>query len=384
MSSTSQVRGPVAAESDGGTRLRALVTRLDLLASAPISGLEAALAAVYLFGLAFAVFGVHVVRGSFMFDDWTLAYDVRQALDTHGFFGAVNELLKGDVLTGNVDGRPTEAVHLVLQYALFGEHTSAHIASAVLLAALVSFLFYVMLRWLGLERLHAGAIATLVLLFPAKDSTVFFLTADVANVTLALYLAGTLCALRGLRARDGRAAALHALALGLYVASILEYQIAAPFILLSFLVYRVAGAPWRTAIGRWGADVIVTVISLAYVKEHLDRPSGSLSDDVEHARQLAGGASRLLSLVGVQGGPSLLPTIVLVALLLVATSAALFLPHRDVVRGQLRRWLVIVMVGLTMLERRTPSSFRPTSSTGHFEKGWATGSTQRPPLATQS
>ena len=290
-----------------GSRFRDAARRLGLLANVRCSGLETAVVAVYVFALAFGVYGVYVVRGSFTFDDWTLAYDVRHALDAHGFFGAVNNKLTGNVLTGNVDGRPIEAVHLVAQYGLLGEHVALHIGSAVALAALASFLFYVVLRWIGVERLHAGSMATLVLLFPAADSTVFFLTADVAHVTMVLYLVGTICALRGLRARGHTAVVLHALAVVLYAASILEYQIAAPFILLSVFVYRFAGATWRMSIARWGVDAVVTLISLVYVKNHLNRETGSFSHDLDQARSLAGGARQLLASLGILNGPELLP-----------------------------------------------------------------------------
>ena len=332
-----------------GSRFRDAARRLGLLANVRCSGLETAVVAVYVFALAFGVYGVYVVRGSFTFDDWTLAYDVRHALDAHGFFGAVNNMLTGNVLTGNVDGRPIEAVHLVAQYGLLGEHVALHIGSAVALAALASFLFYVVLRWIGVERLHAGSMATLVLLFPAADSTVFFLTADVAHVTMVLYLVGTICALRGLRARGHTAVVLHALAVVLYAASILEYQIAAPFILLSVFVYRFAGATWRMSIARWGVDAVVTLISLVYVKNHLNRETGSFSHDLDQARNLAGGARHLLASLGILNGPELLPAIVMVVLLLVTASVARLLPRADAVRDQLRRWLLIAAVGLVTI-----------------------------------
>ena len=125
---------------------------------------------------------------------------------------------------------------------------------AVVLAALVAFLFYILLRRLQLERLHAGAVATLVLLFPASDSTVFWATGSIAHATVALYLVGAICALHGLRASGRAAVAFQALAIAFYTASILQYQIAAPFVLLSVFLYRLGGATWRRSLAAWIAD----------------------------------------------------------------------------------------------------------------------------------
>jgi len=337
------------AQSERATRRRARAPALDLLGGVRCSALELAVAAGFFVTLAFAVFGVHVARGGLSFDDWTLAYDVQRSVDSLGFLGAFNELLSGDILTGTHAGRPVEAGYNLLIYTAFGQHAGLHLEAAVVLAALVAFLFYLVLRWLHLARLHAAAVGTLVLLFPASDSTVFWATGAIAHVTVALYLAGTLCSIRGLRSHGRSALGFHALGIALYAASILQYQIAAPLVFLSVFVYRFAGASWRRAIAPWVGAVAVGLVALLYVKANLPRRAGSLSEDYRHARDIAGAARQLLASLGIQDGPQRLPTIATLALLLVAGAVALLLPAGDAVRTQLRRWLLIATAGFVTI-----------------------------------
>jgi hypothetical protein len=85
--------------------------RLNLLGPVRCSATELAIMAGFFGLLAVAVFGVYVTRGGLSFDDWTLAYDVEHLVDSRGFFGAFNELLSGDILTGNMAGRPVVAAY---------------------------------------------------------------------------------------------------------------------------------------------------------------------------------------------------------------------------------------------------------------------------------
>jgi hypothetical protein len=339
----------VESPSERSRRPWAAVKRLNLLGPVRCSGTELAVVASFFGMLAVAVFGVYVTRGGLSFDDWTLAYDIDRLVDSDGFPGAFKELMSGDILTGNMAGRPVEAGYYLIVYSAFGQHAGLHLAAAVFFAALVAFLFYVVLRLLQVERLHAAAIGSLVLLFPAADSTVFWATGAIAHVTIALYLAGAICSIRALRMRDGAALGLYVLGICLYTASILQYQIAAPFVFLSVFVYRFAGASWRRALKPWIAAVIVGLVALLYVKANLPRQTGSLSDDFRHARDIAGGARQLLASLGIQDGPQRMPAIATLALLVVAGALAFFLPSGDVVRHELRRWLLIATAGFATI-----------------------------------
>ena len=172
-----------------------------------------------------------------------------------------------------------------------------------------------------MARLHAAAIGSLALLFPASDSTIFWATGSIAHVAIALYLAGTLCSIRGLRSHGRSALGFHALGIALYAASILQYQIATPFIFLSVFVYRFAGASWRRAMVPWVGAVVVGLLALVYVKANLARSAGSLSENYLHARDLAGAARQLLASLGIQDGQQRMPTIATLGLLLVCGAA---------------------------------------------------------------
>ena len=340
---------PTAAQTPAARSKTAPTSRLQLLGASSCSAVELAVVAAGLIALAFAVYGVHVARGGLSFDDWTLAYDVRHATDSNGALGAFRELMSGDILSGKMAGRPIEAAYDLVLYSALGHRAAAHLAVAVLLAALVAFLFYATLRLLRLERLHAAAISTLVLLFPAADSTVFWATGAIAHVAVALFLLGVLSSIRGLRSHGRRALAFQLLGVALYTASLLQYQLAAPFVFLSVFIYRLAGATWRRALAAWSWAAVAGLVALVYVKSSLSRGRGSLSENLTHARDLAGAARQLLASLGIQGAPPRFPTIAMAALLFVAGAAALLLPATDAVRAELRRWLLIVVVGIATI-----------------------------------
>src|SRR5919201_7163621 len=139
--------------------LRRLVSQADLLARGACSGVEAAIGGVVLVGLAFAVFGAHVANGGFELDDWTWASEHDRL---GGFFASADSLLRTAFSYGG--SRPGEAIYFAATYSLFGSNAALQLAFAIVLAGLMSAAVFAVLRTLGLERLHAGAIAFLVLL----------------------------------------------------------------------------------------------------------------------------------------------------------------------------------------------------------------------------
>ena len=74
------------------------------------------------------------------------------------------------------------------------------------------------------------------------------------------------------------------------------------------------------------------LVALVYVKSSLSRGGGSLSENLTHARDLAGAARQLLASLGIQGAPPRFPTIAMAGLLLAAGAAALLLPATDAER----------------------------------------------------
>ena len=137
---------------------------LRVLTSSSIPGArELLLVALGLVALTAAVYGTHAVRGGFLSDDWALHADVAQA----GDLGSALDVLLN---RANMSNRPLMAVYMAVTHSVFGVHMGFHLALAAGLGALMAWSLYFLLRLLHVERVHAAAIAALVLVFPAADS----------------------------------------------------------------------------------------------------------------------------------------------------------------------------------------------------------------------
>src|SRR5581483_4862284 len=122
---------------------------------------EAGVAAAAFLVVGFAILGAHVANGGFMLDDWTWASDHERL---GGFFHTAWTYLRSSTSYGG--SRPGEAIYFALTFGILGNHVGLQLAFALVLAAFMSTAVYCVLRGLGLELVHAGAIALLVLLFP--------------------------------------------------------------------------------------------------------------------------------------------------------------------------------------------------------------------------
>jgi len=284
-------------------------------------------------GVAFLLYGPHVEQGGFYYDDWSHASDYRD----QGWRMAVN--LWHHVLPG----RPALAALLPLPYALFGDNSEAHLAMAVCLGALTSLCFYVFLRALTLEPIHAAIIAVLALIFPWSEAARLWPTASLNNVAVCAYLIGTVVALHGLQFRGKRAALTHGAALGLYLFSLVTYEVAGCAIALSVVVYRMRTS-LRRAAARWVLDLMLVVavlsVSAAYTSNvrHVGSLSQRLHDVPAFARQgLSIFASSFLPREVDTGRSERVALLVLGAIVAYAVVAA-----RDPMRESLRRWLRIL------------------------------------------
>jgi hypothetical protein len=299
------------------------------------SARELLLAAALLACLGGAVYGSHIVDGDLYVDDrWFYSFYEYAP----GYFSGVEAIME----SGEFGFRPLQAAQMGAAYELFGLDPEPHLAWALALAVLAAASFYALLRTLGIERLHAGAIAFLALLSPAADSTKLWSAAGHNNMALVLYFAGATLALRGFDAVGRRAALTNAAALLLFVLSVLLYEAAAVAMLLSVLLYRLR-VPWRRAARRWALDVVVVGAVLAVDALATDRSAQSLSEQLSTLERFARDAVSLVLAGGIPYGSRDLFLPVFVLAFLAIVSAFVWPEWRSwpAVRAQVERWALV-------------------------------------------
>lgn len=288
---------------------------------------------VVLAAIASLAFGSHVLHGGFYNDDWSFltAYRYRQE---HTLWGAIEAYSFQSF-------RPGGMVYWALMYGTLGVNTSLFLAVTAALGVTMAALVYLVLRTLGMERLHAGAIAALVLIFPAADSTRLWTNASVSSLSIDLYLGGLLLALRGLRSGGLRAVAWHAGAVALYVFSVCTYELAAGAMLVSASLYAWR-AGTRPALRRWVADATAVVATLMLVTSNTWNATQPLAGQIRHALVIAGDSTWLLKDAVLPFGMAS-RFAVLAPLAAIGLFGALIwrlLPTGDPTRLLLRRWLL--------------------------------------------
>lgn len=294
---------------------------------------EACLAALGLVLLCAVAFGQHIWEGGFLNDDWYFL----------GLYSTGDQTFWGTLDAFNdhsdLSRRPLNAVYLTFLNVVFTDHPAPEIAIGLLLAVVAALLLYLLLRELGIERLHAGAIAALFLLFPAADSTKFWITATHYSLAIAFYLLGTLVAIHAFRARGRRSLLLHGVSVLLFIAGIATNEIVTGPIVASVLLYLLVAA--RTAaIRRWAADLAICLpfVLLVSPRERIR----SIETWPDHAEQIVREAVGLFGQKGIPLGLSAAATTLLVAGVVGGAAVALRrLSPSDPFREQLRKWLLV-------------------------------------------
>jgi hypothetical protein len=237
--------------------------------------------------LAFAVFGWYVFDGGFIADDWVNA-DRYSFHPEPGFWGAVDNY--------QTPSRPVAAVYVSLTYAVLGNHFDQHLALSVLLAAFLSTAFFAFLRALGLNVWLALAAAALLMVFPSSDSTRWWSTGSQINLFIGMYLFAVVISVWGRRRFGPKLSApallIQVAASTLAVAAVAGYEIVAPAVLLSFVIYRWVGK--GGVLWRWLLDAIPTLLVLYF----FTREFGSSAEGeqlAENIRLLADGAVSVLA-----------------------------------------------------------------------------------------
>jgi hypothetical protein len=311
------------------------------------------------------LFAPQVINGGFYWDDWQNAANTHFARSP-GLFGALESATERPVF----GYRPVLTTLLVLEHEAFGLHMWLHLAMAALFGVLTAWALYLLLRTLEFGRLDAALPAALLLAFPWVDSTRMWATASYDTLAVALYLFGLVFAVRGLRERRVR---LTVGSLVLYLLAAWTYEIVTVGVLASVAVY-LAVAPRRAALRRFALDAVLVAVALALVASGTTRDPQSVSDQLDHARVIAGQSFSLLAraLLPVGSVPGVVGAVLLVAVvalgarrrdrwvavagagaLFVAAGYALFIPalphYQPLAPGTTNRMNVLAAVGFVVL-----------------------------------
>jgi len=244
---------------------------------------EPALALLFSGLLTGLAFGAHLRPGGFYNDDWAF-------LVTAHFSGG---FLEGVDAFGYLSFRPLMTLYWPAVFGVLGAEPTWHAAWTLSVSALMGALVFLLLRRLGVEALHAGLIAALVLLFPAADSTRFWPAMSANVLAVALYLAGVIASLAAFRATGRRALLLHAGGVALLLCSVLLYEIASTLILVTGSLYVVLWG--RRGLWRWAIDVAAIAAVLLLVTSGTFYEPLPLGEMPDHALEVADQAGWVLA-----------------------------------------------------------------------------------------
>jgi hypothetical protein len=225
----------------------------------------------------------HVSHGGLYYDDWGVV-----AL---GRYPPPGGALHG--LWLYYGQRPGQVLYYAALDAAFGLHPALRLALAAAMILIEAICLYCVLRRLGMAARHAFAIAGLALTFPFSDSAWLWGILSLTSLAIAGFLLGIILALRALTRSGGRALALHAASLSLYVASVLSYEIFAPAGPLIGLLY-VRAVGFRRARARWALDVLAICAALVVARTVLPIDVATPS----RTQSLAGMAAHLGVILG--------------------------------------------------------------------------------------
>ncbi|WP_205696704.1 hypothetical protein [Conexibacter sp. SYSU D00693] len=299
-------------------------------------------AAIVLGLVALVVYSGYVKDGPFLMDDWSNSALTQYPGDQSAISAAWDLSYY----------RPVLPLYVPVTHWLFGESAALHIAYAIALATGASLALVQVLRLEGLRTWHAIAIGVLALLFPASDSTRLWATASMAHFAILVALLGLLAAIRGARLTaegkpDGRR--WHALAVTLYLMSILGYEVGAPVIALFGLLY-LRRMRSREALLRWGADLIAIAASLLWIGTKTPREISSGGALFDHFDRMLDEGLTVIASFTLPLGEASRNTILWSSLLLVAAGLVVWraLPRDDESRARLGGWLGMVAVGVVL------------------------------------
>jgi hypothetical protein len=310
------------------------------------AALQVGVVALLLSAIAAAVYGPQAVHGGFLSDAWSNRA-IYVFSEGHGFFGKVSDLLDKP----NIAVRPLQAVYLVALNGLFGSHVGFWLTWQLITNVIMCLAFFLLLRQLSLPAIDAGAIAVLVLVFPAASAIRFWLATIWAPLSVTLVCTGFLLALIAFDAGERRRAfILHVISLACFVASILLYEVALLVLLFSVLLYRLQ-VRFGRAIRRWVVDcgvlmAVTLTVTLSSSAGHEESSAGVWT----HGKVIAEQARILFTTVVLPlNGASWYILLLLALVPLGAALAYQALPDSSADRKELLRWFSTMAGGIVVV-----------------------------------
>jgi hypothetical protein len=301
--------------------------------------------ATLLSALTVALFSEHAVKAGFYSDDWAYRVGWWTFEERGGFSEGLDFYFTNPALAA----RPVLALYLAVQQQLFGDHQGWYLGWAMVLAVVLSVCFYLFLRTLRVPRLHAGAPAVLLLLFPASDSTRIWAIISDAQVSMSACLLGAVLALRSFDRSGTRMLSLRVGSFVLYAASILTYELTMLAIAASAVVYR-CRVPWPRALKAGALDVGLVVVLYATVTSTSGAERLGTSAAIDHAGEIAKQAVQLFTSAVVPLDSTklvaLAPAVLVLAAAIVVQRS---LPPADWAARSLRRWLLAAAIASVMV-----------------------------------
>lgn len=222
----------------------------------PLTRGEVAFSAWLILLLSLGICMRHIIDGGWYLDDWI---HVAQMSEAGGPLAVVDKM-------SELSYRPGLAFSLSVFYWIAGTDPTVYLVIGAVLAAIQGWLFYLVLRMVGLRQVVAAVAAAFFVVLPVIDSTRLWFSAFPIQVAGVLYLLGVIIALHALTNASGRRAiAWHGGAVALYFAAVLTYELVAGLIVLTPLLYAIRCSDWRRAARRALPDYAAIGLALAII-----------------------------------------------------------------------------------------------------------------------
>lgn len=246
-------------------------------------GRERSLAFVLALLTAGVAFEPRIKVGGFNADDWPgyVATRFPQVDGAHSAVGALEQA---------AGSRIGHMLYWLASYSLFGSHTRLYTMTAALLAVMLAFSVYLLLRELRFSVAQSLAMMVLTIVLPSVEAQRFWFTPAGGQICLSLLFLGLTLALRAFAAPQEKRLRLHLASWMLYLASAAYAETALPLMGLSVLVY-LTRADLITSLRRWAVDIPIVVGGYLATLSFVSSKSGfgKLPSSMwgEHARLMA-------------------------------------------------------------------------------------------------